>query len=83
MALLSSAGLRSDGDDKTFASSNLVRGQHHFARLFSAGPVPAGQHVVITVGTRTFDIAAANDMSLHSRSTFQWFINSVQVRVAL
>jgi hypothetical protein len=36
----------------------------------------------VTVGTRTFDICRANDMELHSRTNFQWFISSVEVRVA-
>jgi len=82
LALMSTAGVDTDGDDETLDQQNLTRGQHYFAHLFSAGPVPAGQTVVVTVGTRSFDIAHANDMDLHSRSNFQWFINSVEVRVA-
>ncbi|MFZ7128489.1 MAG: hypothetical protein ACOWWM_20230 [Desulfobacterales bacterium] len=35
-----------------------------------------------TVGTRTFDISRANDVEVHSRSSFQWFIHSVEVRIA-
>lgn len=71
-----------DGDDSTQHRENLVRGQHYFADLFSAGPVPGGQTVVVTVGTRTFDKSRANDVEVHSRSNFQWFINSVEVRIA-
>lgn len=70
------------GDDLTSDRENLTRGQHYFAQLFSSGPVPAGQTVYVTVGTRTFDIARANDMELHSRTNIQWFINSVEVRIA-
>ena len=71
-----------DGDDLQASRENLTRGQHYFARLFSSGPVPAGQTVVVTAGTMTFDISRANDMELHSRTNFQWFINSVEVRIA-
>jgi len=38
--------------------------------------------VIITVGTRSFDICYSNDMELHSRTNFQWFISSVEVRIA-
>lgn len=82
VALMSRASADTGGDDKHVHQVNLTRGQHYFAHLFSAGPVPAGHSVVVTVGTRTFDIARANDMELHSRSNFQWFINSVEVRIA-
>jgi len=81
-ALMSNLSQDSDGDDLNENRENLTRGQHYFAHLFSSGPVPAGQFVVVTAGTRTFDIARANDMELHSRSNFQWFINSVEVRIA-
>lgn len=82
LALMSNLFRESDGDDLSASQENLIRAQHYFAQLYSAGPVSAGQHVVITVGTRTFDKARANDMELHSRSDFQWFINSVEVRIA-
>jgi hypothetical protein len=71
-----------DGDDSSHHEEHLTRGQHYFAQLFSAGPVLGGQSVVVTVGTRTFDISDANDVEIHSRSNFQWFINSVEVRIA-
>jgi hypothetical protein len=82
LSLMSNASADTGGDDVSVHRENLTRGQHYFAHLFSAGPVPAGQSVVVTVGTRTFDIARANDMELHSRSNFQWFINSVEVRIS-
>jgi hypothetical protein len=82
LALMSNLYRESDGDDLTANRENLIRGQHYFAQLFSSGPVPAGQSVVVTVGTRTFDIARANDMEVHSRTNFQWFINSVEIRIA-
>jgi hypothetical protein len=72
---------KSDGDDKHDFRENLARGQHFFAQLFSSGPVPAG-HTIVTVGTRNFDRALTNDMEVHSVSNFQWFINSVEVRIA-
>jgi hypothetical protein len=78
------AGLfeETDGDDLSASREFLTRGAHYYARLLSAGPVPAGRSVVVTVGAQTFDIARANDMTLHSRSDCQWFINSVEVRIA-
>jgi len=72
----------SDGDDVSVNAENLTRCAHYFAHLFSAGPVPGGQSVIVTVGTRTFDITHTDDMKLHSRSNFQWFIHSVEVRIA-
>jgi hypothetical protein len=82
LALMSNLYRESDGDDLTANRENLIRGQHYYAQLFSSGPVPAGQSVVVTVGTRTFDIARANDMEVHSRTNFQWFINSIEIRIA-
>jgi hypothetical protein len=71
-----------DGDSSTEHRENLNRSEHYFAQLLSAGPVPGGQSVVVTVGTRTFDISNANDVEVHSKSNFQWAINSVEVRIA-
>jgi hypothetical protein len=82
LALMSKSYAETDGDDLNVHRENLTRGQHYFAHLFSSGPVPGGQSVIVTVGTRTFDIARANDMELHSRTNFQWFINSVEVRIS-
>lgn len=82
LSLMSNFYAEFDGDDSTQHRENLTRGQHYFAQLFSAGPVPGGQSVVVTVGTRTFDISRANDVEVHSKSNFQWFINSVEVRIA-
>jgi hypothetical protein len=33
------------------------------------------------VGTRTFDITRANDVEVHSKSNFQWWIRSAEIRV--
>jgi len=82
LALMSTMSKETGGDDLTAGQSNLTRGQHYFAQLFSSGPVPVGQSVIITVGTRAFDICYSNDMELHSRTNFQWFISSVEVRIA-
>jgi hypothetical protein len=82
LALMSTMSRQTGGDDLSASQSNLTRGQHYFAQLFSSGPVPAGQSVIITVGTRSFDICYSNDMELHSRTNFQWFISSVEVRIA-
>lgn len=80
-AQMSTVTLRTD-DDETLHRENLTRGQHYFARLFAAGPVPAGQSVVITAGTRSFDLSGTNDVSIRSRAHFEWFISSVEVRIA-
>ncbi|WP_157743257.1 hypothetical protein [Micromonospora coriariae] len=69
-------------DDESFLQEKLTRGAHYFAQLFSAGPVPAGQSVVVCVGTRSFDISGTNDVSIDSTSDFRWFISSVEVRVS-
>ncbi len=68
--------------DRTVDRQNLTVGQHYYARLYSTGPVQAGQSVAITAGTRTFDKSFANDVEVHSTSRFEWFISSVQVRIA-
>lgn len=68
--------------DATSEVENLVRGQHYFAHLFSSGPVPAGQSVVVVIGSRTFDITRANDVETHSKTDFQWSISSVEVRIS-
>ncbi|MFC4019212.1 hypothetical protein ACFOW4_14860 [Micromonospora sp. GCM10011542] len=69
-------------DDESFLQEKLTRGAHYFAQLFSAGPVPAGQPVIVCAGTRSFDISGTNDVSIHSTSDFRWFISSVEVRVS-
>lgn len=82
LALMSNLYRETDGDDLYAHQDNLTRGQHYYAHLYSSGPVAAGQHVVVTAGSRTFDKARADDMELHSTSNCQWFINSVEVRIA-
>jgi hypothetical protein len=79
---MSNIFVESDGDDVNVTQGNLTRGRHFFAQLFSSGPVQAGESVIVTVGTRTFDMGRANDMELHSRMHFEWFINSVEVRIS-
>ena len=69
-------------DDTSRHQENLTTGQHYFGHLFSTGPVPAGESVTVVAGTRSFDITSANDVEVHSASNFQWFINSVEVRIA-
>lgn len=82
IALMSSFHKKFESDSSNDHEEGLIRGQHYFAQLFSAGPVQGGQSVIITVGTRNFDSSAANDVTVHSKSNFQWFINSVEVRVS-
>jgi hypothetical protein len=82
LALMSKLDQESDGGDVNVDRENLTRGQHFFAQLFSSGPVPAGHSVVVTIGTRTTELAGALNMKVHSRTNFQWFISSVEVRIA-
>jgi hypothetical protein len=82
LAQMAGVSEETEGDSFFFDESLLTRGRHFFAHLFSAGAVPAGQSVVVTAGARTFDQGRANDMELHGRSHCQWFINSVEVRIA-
>ena len=69
-------------DDESFLQEKLTRGAHYFAQLFSAGPVPAGQSVIVCAGTRSFDKSGTNDVSIDSTSDFRWFISSVEVRIS-
>lgn len=80
-AAMSSFAVRTD-DDRSYHDEYLNRGQHYYAQLFSAGPVPAGQHVVVCAGTRSLDKSFADDMTIHSKSEFRWFISSLEVRIA-
>ena len=72
----------SGNDDDSFHQENLAIGRHYFGHLFSTGSVPAGESVIVTAGTRSFDISGTNDVEIHSRSNFHWFIRSVEVRIA-
>jgi hypothetical protein len=68
-------------EDTSTVQNNLILGDHYFAQLRSSGPLPAGRSVVICIGTRSFDKSGANDVEIHSKSIFRWFIRSVEVRV--
>ena len=80
-AAMSTFAVHTD-DDTSYHHEYLNRGQHYYAQLFSAGPVPAGQHVVVCAGTRSLDKSFADDMTIHSKSEFRWFISSLEVRIA-
>jgi hypothetical protein len=80
-AAMSTFAVHTDAD-RSYHEEYLNRGQHYFAQLFSAGPVPAGQHVIVCAGTRSLDKSFADDMSIHSKSEFRWFISSLEVRIA-
>lgn len=73
--------VKKTADDTHSVVNNLALGEHYFAQLRSSGPLPVGRHVVICVGTRSFDKSGANDVEIHSKSAFRWFIRSVEVRV--
>jgi hypothetical protein len=49
--------------------------------MISDGPVPAGANVLIVVGCQSEDESNANDMEIHSKSAFSWFIPRVQARI--
>ena len=49
--------------------------------LISTSPVAAGKPILIGIGCRSEDIAKANDMEVHSKSSFSWFIPRAQVRI--
>ncbi|NJP34521.1 hypothetical protein [Micromonospora thermarum] len=71
-----------EDEDATHDREYLTRGAHYFAHLFSAGPVPAGEPVIVYAGTRSFDKSGTNDVAIHSESDFRWFISSVEVRIS-
>jgi hypothetical protein len=82
LALMSEWGKDFDKDGEgSYHDDDLIFGHHYFAVLESAGSVPASQSVVVEIGTRSFDIARADDISLHSRSEFLWLINSIEIRM--
>jgi hypothetical protein len=72
---------REGNEDNSWDESPLAGGEHYYAHMLSNGAVQAGETFFVGVGTRTFDITRANDVEVHSASTFQWFIRSVEVRV--
>jgi hypothetical protein len=81
LAELSVFSKKTEGDDTYTVENHLTLGDHYFAQLRSSGSLVAGQSVVICIGTRAFDKSAANDVEIHSKSIFRWFIRSVEVRV--
>jgi hypothetical protein len=81
LAEMSVFAKKTGGDDTYTVENHLVLGDHYFAQLRSSGSLVAGQSVVICIGTRSFDKSAANDVEIHSKSIFRWFIRSVEVRV--
>jgi hypothetical protein len=80
-ALMDESYWETDGDNLTNHQNRLSPVQHYFANLFSSQPLRAGESIVVTVGTRSLDIAALYGMDLHSTSSYQWFISSVEVRI--
>jgi hypothetical protein len=60
----------------------LTQGGVYTAQLFSDGPVPANQWIMIRAGTRSQDGSITNDMEINSLSVFRWFLQAVHVRIA-
>jgi hypothetical protein len=75
--------MRYDGDDDVFLDHRpFLPGQKfQTQKMISKGPVKAGDLVLIAVGCRSEDQAHTNDMEVHSKSIFSWFIPRVQVRI--
>lgn len=76
----------SDFNWNTDNSSNLneqfiLPGTRLWVTLFSDGPVNAGDWMVIRAGCRNQDGSITNDMEIHSRSTFSWFIKEVRLQI--
>ncbi|MFN7978576.1 MAG: hypothetical protein U0P30_10590 [Vicinamibacterales bacterium] len=82
VAAMAHTRLESDGDDTSQVVNILTGGQHYFAQLFATGPVQAGQTVIVTAGAQSTDVTYSNDMELHSYSDCQWFISSLEIRIA-
>lgn len=80
LALMSEFGREGD-DDNHWSVRALTPGSHYYGHLLSNGTVQAGDTFFVGVGTRTFDITRANDVEVHSRSNFQWWIRSAEVRI--
>lgn len=60
----------------------LIRGHDYFVTGRSDGAVSANDTMVIRVGARTDDATMTNDMEIDSKSTFEWTIKRISVRVA-
>jgi hypothetical protein len=70
-------------DNSTFQQREFVTpGGVYSAQLFTDGPVPANQWVLIRAGTRSSDASITNDMEINSLSVFKWFLQAVHVRIA-
>jgi hypothetical protein len=75
--------LSASGDTSTYRTEqHIVPGQSVESRvLVSDGPVAAGEWVVIRAGSRSSDGARTNDMEIHSRTAFSWFLTRIHVHV--
>lgn len=75
--------LQLETDNSTFQQREFVTpGGVYSAQLFTDGPVPANQWVLIRAGTRSSDGSITNDMEINSLSVFKWFLQAVHVRIA-
>jgi hypothetical protein len=70
-ALMSRFSTSRIGD--TVRHESLIRGQHYYAQLLSAGPVSGGQSVVVEIGTRTWDNSSVQAVEVHAKSNLHWF----------
>jgi len=71
-----------DGDSNVFLNHRALPAGHKIqARMISNGPISAGDMVLIAVGCRFEDKAYSNDMEVHSKSIFSWFIPRVHARI--
>lgn len=58
----------------------LTHGGTYWAHLFSDVSFPANSWVYVTAGTRTYNYAYSNDVSVWSTIKFKWFLENVYVR---
>ncbi len=72
---------KDENEDNTWSVRALTPGNHYYGHMVSNGSVQAGDTFFVGVGTRTFDITRADDVEVHSRSNFQWWIRSAEVRI--
>ena len=71
-----------DGDDDVFLDHRAFPAGHKIhTRMISNGAISKGDMVMIAVGCRSEDQADSDDMEVHSKSIFSWFIPRVHARI--
>jgi hypothetical protein len=68
-------------NSSTLNEQFILPGTRLWVTLFSDGPVNAGDWIVIRAGCRNQDGSITNDMEIHNRSAFSWFIKEVRLQI--